>query len=67
MSAPLTYSVPEIHCTACRAALQSQIGHVAGVQAVDVDLDSRLVQVSGEGLDDRAIRDAIDAAGFELA
>jgi copper chaperone len=67
MSAPLTYSVPEIHCDACRAALQSQIGRVAGVQTVDVDLAGRLVQVSGEGLDDDAIRDAIDAAGFELA
>jgi copper chaperone len=66
MSQPLTYSVPEIHCDACRTALQRQIGGVDGVQAVDVDLDAKRVQVSGDGLDDGAIRDAIDAAGFEL-
>lgn len=63
----LTYSVPEIHCDACRTAIEAQVGRVAGVDAVDVDLDTKRVQVSGEELDDTAIRDAIDAAGFELA
>ena len=66
MSAPLTYSVPEVHCEACRTALQRGIGRVGGVASVEVDLDRKLVAVSGDGLDDAAIRDAIDAAGFEL-
>jgi copper chaperone len=66
MSAQLSYSVPEMHCDACRTAIETRIGRVAGVQTVDVDLDRKLVHVSGDGLDDRAIRDAIDAAGFEL-
>jgi copper chaperone len=67
MSAQLTYSVPEVHCDACRTALQSQIGRVAGVESVDVDLETRSVLVRGAELDDAAIRDAIDLAGFELA
>ena len=66
VSPPLTYSVPEIHCDACRTALQRGIGRVRGVETVDVDLERKLVAVSGDGLDDAAIRDAIDAAGFEL-
>ena len=67
MSAQLTYHVPEVHCDACRSALESQIGRVAGVREVDVDLDAKRVLVSGDALDDAAIRDAIDLAGFDLA
>lgn len=63
----LTYSVPEIHCDACRTAIETQVWGVAGVDTVDVDLDTKRVLVSGDELDDTAIRDAIDAAGFELA
>lgn len=63
----LTYSVPEIHCDACRTAIETQVGGVAGVDTVDVDLETKRVLVSGDELDDTAIRDAIDAAGFELA
>jgi copper chaperone CopZ len=66
MSARLSYSVPEMHCDACRTAIETQIGRVAGVQAVDVDLDAKRVLVRGDVLDDAAIRDAIDVAGFDL-
>jgi copper chaperone len=67
VSAQLTYSVPEMHCDACRAAIETQIGRVAGVQSVDVDLEAKQVLVRGAALDDVAIRDAIDLAGFDLA
>ena len=66
VSPSLTYSVPEVHCEACRTALRRGIGRVRGVETVDVDLDRKQVAVSGSGLDDAAIREAIDAAGFEL-
>ncbi|HEX5193415.1 MAG TPA: heavy-metal-associated domain-containing protein [Solirubrobacteraceae bacterium] len=66
MTVQLTYSVPEIHCDACCTAIETQVGRVSGVDAVDVDLDTKRVLVSGDQLDDTAIRDAIDAAGFEL-
>jgi copper chaperone CopZ len=32
-----------------------------------VDLDTKLVTVSGENLDDRALRTAIEEAGYEAA
>jgi copper chaperone CopZ len=34
---------------------------------VDVDLDTKLVLVRGEGLDDAAVRAAIEEAGYEAA
>jgi copper chaperone len=67
VSAQLSYSVPDVHCDACRTALETQIGRVAGVQSVDVDLEAKRVLVRGAALDDAAIRDAIDLAGFDLA
>jgi copper chaperone len=67
MGAQLSYSVPDIHCDACRTAIETQIARVAGVQSVDVDLEAKQVVVGGDALDDAAIRDAIDLAGFDLA
>ena len=67
MGAQLSYSVPDMHCDACRTAIERQIGRVAGVESVDIDLEAKQVLVRGDALDDAAIRDAIDLAGFDLA
>jgi copper chaperone len=40
---------------------------VRGVSSVDVDLELKLVTVAGEPLDDKAVRQAIEAAGYEVA
>jgi copper chaperone CopZ len=38
-----------------------------GVERVDVDLETKLVVVTGTNLDDRALRAAIEEAGYEAA
>jgi copper chaperone CopZ len=53
-------------CEHCRAAVTGELGSVDGVRSVSVDLDSKLVRVSGEQLDDAALRTAIDEAGYEV-
>jgi copper chaperone CopZ len=63
----LTYSVPGISCGHCRTAITGQVTNVAGVSAVDVDLECKVVTVTGAGVDDAAIRDAIDEAGYDIA
>ena len=63
----LTYSVPDVSCDHCRAAITSGVSVVAGVEAVDVDLEAKTVTVAGEPLDERAIIAAITAAGYEVA
>jgi len=63
----LTFSVPGMTCGHCEAAVKGEVGKVAGVSDVAVDLDSKLVTVSGSALDDNAIVAAIDEAGFEVA
>lgn len=63
----LRYSVPGAHCDHCRQAITAEVRKVPGVRDVDVDLDTKSVRVTGERLDDAAIREAIDEAGFDVA
>ena len=67
MSETITYSVPAMHCGHCKAAVAEEVSAVDGVESVDVDLETKLVVVRGEGLDDAALRAAIDEAGYEAA
>jgi copper chaperone len=60
-----TYRVPGMHCDHCRAAVEEELGQVSGVDAVDVDLETKLVSVRGDNLSDEALRAAIDEAGYE--
>ena len=52
-------------CEHCRTAVSGEVGRVAGVQAVDVDLDSKLVRVEGTDVDAAAVVAAIDEAGYD--
>jgi copper chaperone CopZ len=63
----LTYTVPAMHCGHCQAAVSEEVAAVPGVESVDVDLETKLVVVRGDGLDDAAIRAAIEEAGYEAA
>jgi copper chaperone CopZ len=62
-----TYSVPGISCGHCRTAITGEVTKVAGVSAVDVDLDTKTVTVARRGFNDAAVRDAIDEAGYDIA
>jgi copper chaperone CopZ len=54
-----------MHCDHCAAAVREEVGSVPGVSSVDVDLETKVVLVQGERLDDGAIRAAIEEAGYE--
>lgn len=65
MSETVTYSVPGMHCGHCEQAVTEDLAAVSGVEAVDVDLDSKIVTVRGMSLSDGALRPAIEAAGYQ--
>ena len=67
MSETVTYSVPAIHCAHCAMSIREEVSEVEGVEDVAVDLDTKLVTVSGHELDDTALREAIEEAGYEPA
>ena len=62
-----TFSVPGMTCSHCEAAVRDEVGAIAGVTDVVVDLDSKRVVVSGTALDRDLIVAAIDEAGFDVA
>jgi copper chaperone CopZ len=60
-----TYRATGMTCDHCVTAVTAEVGQVAGVTAVDVDLDTKLVSVHGESVDPAAIVAAIDEAGYD--
>lgn len=63
----IAYTVPGMHCGHCKKAVGDELEQVAGVDSVDVDLETKLVIVRGQGLDDTQLRAAIAEAGYEAA
>jgi copper chaperone len=63
----ITFKVPGMTCGHCEAAVKGEVGAVAGVANVAVDLATKDVVVTGDGLDEALIVAAIDEAGFEVA
>lgn len=62
-----TFTVPDMSCGHCKDAVSSELLEISGVEAVDVDLENKLVFVRGEELDDARLRAAIGQAGYEAA
>ena len=63
-----TYSVTGMTCDHCVRAVETEVGSVAGVTSVSVDLGAgRVTVTSDDPVDAAAIRAAVEEAGFELA
>jgi copper chaperone len=61
------YSVPGVSCEHCRVAITAEVGAVAGVESVEVDLERKIVTVAGDDVSDVEVRAAIDEAGYDVA
>jgi copper chaperone len=67
MPESISYAVPAIHCEHCAMSIREEVEEVPGVDEVEVDLDAKIVTVSGRSLDDAALRAAIEEAGYRAA
>jgi len=63
----LSYTVAGMSCGHCKTAVTEEVEQVAGVDGVEVDLDSKRVVVRGENVSDDDVRAAIIEAGYEAA
>jgi copper chaperone CopZ len=54
-------------CGHCEASVKQEVGKVAGVTEVIVDLDSKDVTITGTNLERDVLVAAIDDAGFDVA
>ena len=60
------YTVAGMTCEHCVMSVCEEVGEVAGVARVDVDLAGGRLTVAGAGVDDRAIVAAVAEAGYEV-
>ena len=67
MTETVTFSVPAIHCDHCGMSIREEVTEVEGVEDVAVDIDEKVVTVTGRGLSDEKLRAAIREAGYEAA
>lgn len=61
------FRVEGMTCEHCVAAVRAEVGALAGVSDVEVELESGRVLVSGSGVESDAVRGAIEEAGYSLA
>ncbi len=61
----LTLVVEGMSCEHCRVAITDEVSGVPGVDSVEVDLDAKLVRVGGTDVDESAVIDAVDEAGYD--
>lgn len=63
-----TYTVTGMTCQHCVNAVTEELTGIEGVTGVDVELDGgRVTVTSAAPLDDTAVAEAVDEAGYELA
>ena len=67
MNETVSYTVPAMHCGHCERAVKEEVSRVTGVSDVAVDLETKIVTVTGESFEDTAVRAAIEEAGYEAA
>jgi copper chaperone len=65
--APRDYTVQGMTCSHCVLSVREEVSEVPGVSAVDVDLASGRMTVTGQDVDDDAVRAAVADAGYEVA
>jgi copper chaperone len=63
----ITYAVEGMTCQHCVASVVEEVGEVAGVERVEVDLASGAMVVHGAGVDEAAVRAAVGEAGYAVA
>ena len=61
-----TYTVSGMTCSHCVLSVTEEVSEITGVDAVDVDLATGRLSVSGNGFSDEAVKDAVADAGYEV-
>ena len=68
MSETRTYNVTGMTCAHCVSSVTEEVQEIPGVEAVDVVLETGALTVTSAGdLDDGAVREAVEEAGYQLA
>ena len=61
----LTLVVEGMSCDHCRVAITGEVSRVSGVESVEVDVEAKRVRIGGTDVDESAVIDAVDEAGYD--
>jgi copper chaperone len=64
---PRDFTVQGMTCSHCVLSVREEVSELPGVSAVGVDLETGRMTVTGQAVDDRAVRAAVADAGYEVA
>ena len=62
-----TYTVEGMTCGHCALSVREEVEEVAGVDSVEADRNTGRLTVRGQDVEDAAVREAVDAAGYKVA
>ena len=62
-----TYTVEGMTCGHCELSVRKEVEALAGVQSVHADRSTGRLTVRSDGVDDDAVRGAVQAAGYAVA
>jgi copper ion binding protein len=67
--ATVTYTAPDISCEHCQRAIEGAVGALAGVEAVQVDIPSKRVEVryDPEKVDQAQLEATLEEEGYPVA
>jgi copper chaperone CopZ len=61
----MIFNVPDISCQHCKMRINKSLATVKGIQKVDIDVDKKIVDITGNFNKDDAIR-AIEESGYKV-
>lgn len=61
-----TLLVEGMSCGHCENAVKEALGELSGVSSVNVNLETKKVEVEGSDLKDDLIKDTIEDAGYDV-
>ena len=65
-SAEKTYNVEGMTCGHCELSVREEVEELAGIESVQADRSTGRLTIRGD-IDDNAVREAVEAAGYKLA
>jgi len=66
-SSEKTYTVQGMTCGHCELSVREEVEELAGVESVKADRATGRLTVRGDGIDDAAVREAVETAGYSVA
>lgn len=63
----VVYTVRGMSCAHCELSVKEQVEELSGVESAQPDHSTGRLTVRGEQVDDALVRQAVEAAGYEVA